>query len=120
MFVDHMESTIKTMNELRDIGILFSLDDFGTGYSSLKYLKQLPLNHLTTDKSFVDDLETDKSDQSIVRTIILMSEALGLHTIAEGVETKGQQDYLNNEGCLHYQGYLFGKPLPVGGFQQLI
>ncbi|WP_375751817.1 putative bifunctional diguanylate cyclase/phosphodiesterase [Vibrio sp. HN007] len=120
VFVDNMESTINTMNELRDIGILFSLDDFGTGYSSLKYLKKLPLNHLKIDKSFVDDLETDKSDQSIVRTIILMSEALGLHTIAEGVETKGQRDYLNNEGCLHYQGYLFGKPLPVGDFQQLI
>lgn len=120
VFVDNMSSSIAIMNELRDLGIHFSLDDFGTGYSSLRYLKQLPLKHLKIDKSFVDDLDNDKSDQSIVRAIILMSEALGLQTIAEGVETEGQQDYLRAEGCLFYQGYLFSKPLPITCFEYFV
>ncbi|HHX8309549.1 TPA: putative bifunctional diguanylate cyclase/phosphodiesterase [Vibrio diabolicus] len=120
VFVENMKTTISIMNELRDFGVHFSLDDFGTGYSSLKYLKQLPLKHLKIDKSFVDDLNTNENDQSIVRAIISMSKSLGLQTIAEGVETAGQQDYLSAEGCLYYQGYLFSKPLPICVFEHFV
>ncbi len=120
MLIDEMEVTIARMNELRKQGVHFSLDDFGTGYSSLKYLKRLPLSQLKIDKSFINDIKSDKSDQSIVRTIISMSEALGLYTIAEGVETQEQRDYLESQGCLHYQGYLYSKPLPIDSFELFI
>ncbi|WP_375749114.1 putative bifunctional diguanylate cyclase/phosphodiesterase [Vibrio sp. HN007] len=120
MLVDEMELTIERMNQLRDLGVHFSLDDFGTGYSSLKYLKRLPLSQLKIDKSFVDDLVTDKNDQSIVKTIISMSEALDLNTLAEGVETEAQKLYLANEGCMLYQGHLYSKPLPVETFEDFV
>lgn len=120
MLVDDMERTIEHMNQLKLMGVYFSLDDFGTGYSSLKYLKRLPLSQLKIDKSFVDDLESDSSDQSIIKTIISMSKGLGLHTIAEGVETKEQKAYLEKEGCLAYQGYFYSKPLPLATFEAYI
>lgn len=118
MLVDDMELVIERMNELRNIGVNFSLDDFGTGYSSLKYLKKLPINQLKIDKSFIDDLVSDKNDQSIVKTIISMSETLGFNTIAEGVEKEEQRDYLETEGCLMYQGYLFSRPVPIDEFEK--
>jgi diguanylate cyclase (GGDEF)-like protein/PAS domain S-box-containing protein len=111
------EDTIAKMTSLAEIGIQFSLDDFGTGYSSLQYLKRLPLYQLKIDKSFVDTLVTDKDDQAIVRTIIVMAHSLGLSVIAEGVETQEQQQRLLTKGCTHYQGYLFGKPMPINEFE---
>ncbi|MDB1124085.1 bacteriohemerythrin [Vibrio algarum] len=91
MLVGDMEEIIFQMNALRNMGIHFSLDDFGTGYSSLKYLKRLPVSQLKIDQSFVKNVESDISDQSIVKAIISMSEALGLYTIAEGVEKKSSE-----------------------------
>ena len=117
MLLDNIESTIAIMNALKKIGIRFSLDDFGTGYSSLQYLKRLPLNQLKIDQSFVRDIATDSSDQAIVRTIIAMAHTLNLNVIAEGVETEEQQLLLLNNGCKYYQGYLFGKPVPIAQFQ---
>jgi diguanylate cyclase (GGDEF)-like protein len=117
---DNIEYVIAKMKELEDIGIQFSLDDFGTGYSSLQYLKQLPLYQLKIDKSFVDTLVINNSDQAIVRTIIAMAQSLGLSVIAEGVETKEQQQCLLTEGCDLYQGYLFGKPMPIDQFEALL
>lgn len=109
----NLEDTIALMILLREIGVRFSLDDFGTGYSSLQYLKRLPLNQLKIDQSFVRDLTVDASDKAIVRTIILMAQSLKLEVIAEGVETDEQRQCLLSEGCTLYQGYLFGKPMPI-------
>jgi diguanylate cyclase (GGDEF)-like protein/PAS domain S-box-containing protein len=114
---ENIEDMIAKMKTLAEIGIQFSLDDFGTGYSSLQYLKRLPLYQLKIDKSFVDTLATNMDDQAIVRTIIAMAQSLGLSVIAEGVETKEQRQCLLNEGCTHYQGYLFGKPMPMDEFE---
>ena len=120
LLLDDVEYMVAKMNTLADIGIQFSLDDFGTGYSSLHYLKRLPLYQLKIDKSFVDDLETNSNDQAIVRTIIAMADSLGLSVIAEGVETKEQQQCLLTEGCTHYQGYLFSKPVSIDVFEALL
>lgn len=117
--VDDIKTTIDIMKTLSEIGIQFSLDDFGTGYSSLQYLKQLPLFQLKIDKSFIDDLVTSNNDRAIVRTIIAMAHSLGLNVIAEGVEVPKQQQILFNEGCMHYQGYLFAKPLPINEYNAL-
>ncbi|MBA5689217.1 EAL domain-containing protein [Duganella sp. LX47W] len=120
ILVDNIEETIATMKELKALGIKFSLDDFGTGYSSLQYLKRLPLDQLKIDQSFVRDLATDGSDQAIVSTITGMATSLNLDVIAEGVETQVQRQRLEAAGCLHYQGYLFGRPLPLAEFEQLV
>jgi len=117
MLLNNIEDTIATMHALKNVGMRFSLDDFGTGYSSLQYLKRLPLTQLKIDQSFVRDIETDSSDQEIVRTIIAMAQSLHLDVIAEGVETSEQLGLLLNNGCLHYQGYLFGKPMKIDEFE---
>jgi diguanylate cyclase (GGDEF)-like protein/PAS domain S-box-containing protein len=120
MLLEDIEDTIKTMNILSEIGIQFSLDDFGTGYSSLQYLKRLPLDQLKIDQSFVRDIVTDSSDKAIVKTIIAIAHSLNLDVIAEGVETEAQHRFLFNEGCAHFQGYRFGKPLPLKQFEAML
>ncbi|ATX80506.1 PAS domain S-box-containing protein/diguanylate cyclase (GGDEF) domain-containing protein [Mariprofundus aestuarium] len=117
MLHENIEETIAKMNELNEIGIHFSLDDFGTGYSSLQYLKKLPLDQLKIDQSFVRDLATDQSDKAIVGTIIAMAHSMELDAIAEGVETEEQRQLLMSCGCTHYQGYLFGRPVPIEQFE---
>lgn len=120
MLVDQLEQTINTMHALKAMGIKFSLDDFGTGYSSLQYLKRLPIDQLKIDKSFVRDIADNVSDQVIVRTIIAMAQTLNLNVIAEGVETTQQRQILLESGCYCYQGYLFGKPVPIAAFEALL
>lgn len=115
---DKIDLIIDRMQRIRRLGIGFSLDDFGTGYSSLTYLKKLPLDLIKIDQSFVRDLMTDPNDAAIVTAIIAMSRSLGFDVIAEGVETESQRDFLRESGCLNYQGYLFGKPMPIGEFVQ--
>ncbi|MCK9608309.1 MAG: bacteriohemerythrin [Methylomonas sp.] len=120
ILIEKIENTIATMSALGAIGVQFSLDDFGTGYSSLQYLKKLPLNQLKIDQSFVRDIAFDSGDQAIVRTIIAMANSLNLDVIAEGVETEQQRLFLLNNGCNHYQGFLFSRPVPVGQFEALL
>jgi EAL domain-containing protein (putative c-di-GMP-specific phosphodiesterase class I) len=120
LLLKNVEDVIATMTALKELGVHFSLDDFGTGYSCLQYLKRLPLNQLKIDQSFVRDIATDSSDQAIVRTIIAMAQNLDLFVIAEGVETEEQRYLLINKGCTHFQGYLFGKPIPIDQFEDLI
>lgn len=120
LLVGNVKDVVKIMSILSSMGIRFSLDDFGTGYSSLQYLKTLPLNQLKIDQSFVRDIATDNQDKAIVRTIIAMAHSLDLDVIAEGVETEEQKEFLLENHCTHYQGYLFSKPLPLDDFQALL
>ena len=113
MLLTDIEEVIVKMGELRSIGINFALDDFGTGYSSLSYLKRLPLDQLKIDQSFVRDVLTDPNDAAIARTILSLAQSLELTVVAEGVETEGQRNFLLNSGCKAFQGYLFGRPVPV-------
>ncbi|MCX7096655.1 MAG: PAS domain S-box protein [Methylococcales bacterium] len=120
MLLHDIEETISAMKVLGEIGVQFSLDDFGTGYSSLQYLKRLPLFQLKIDQSFVRDIAFDLHDRSIVTTIIAMAKSLDLEVIAEGVETQEQRRILLLKGCTHFQGYLFGKPMPIDEFEKML
>ena len=119
LLVHDLEATIAKMVALRQHGIGFSLDDFGTGYSSLSYLKRLPLDQLKIDQSFVHDCLSDANDAAIARMVIALGGSLGLEVLAEGVETQAQRDFLAAEGCSHYQGYWFSRPLPLADFEAL-
>lgn len=120
LLVDNVQEIVATMNALKALGITFSLDDFGTGCSSLQYLKQLPLDQLKIDQSFVRDLVDGDSDKAIVLTVINMANSLGLNVIAEGVETECQRQFLLKNGCVNYQGYLFSKPVSIDEFESLL
>jgi diguanylate cyclase (GGDEF)-like protein/PAS domain S-box-containing protein len=111
---------IVRMQALKNIGIFFSMDDFGTGYSSLSYLSQLPLDQLKIDKSFVQKIFINPADAVIVQTIIGLGKILLLDVIAEGVETVEQRDFLLDNACLSYQGYLFGIPIPINEFEKIL
>uniref|UniRef100_A0A7S9J0Q0 EAL domain-containing protein n=1 Tax=Shewanella eurypsychrophilus TaxID=2593656 RepID=A0A7S9J0Q0_9GAMM len=101
----------------RDAGIQVSLDDFGTGYSSLAYLKKFDIDYLKIDQSFTRNLESDPNDATLCEAIIVMAHKLGMKVIAEGVETKEQQQILSAAGCNYGQGYLFSKPVPYAEFE---
>jgi|GEM_PF-5423256 len=118
MLLEHTDLVIRTIAALKQAGIGISLDDFGTGYSSLSYLKRLPLDQLKIDQTFVRDLPHAASDVAIVRTIVALGQSLGMEVIAEGVETAAQRDALAAAGCHAYQGYLFGKPMPIARFEE--
>jgi EAL domain-containing protein (putative c-di-GMP-specific phosphodiesterase class I) len=115
-----VEQIIDVMNDLRELGLSFSMDDFGTGYSSLSYLQRLPLSQLKIDQSFVRDLAVDSNDAAIIRTILALGSSLNISVIAEGVETLQQHNYLLESGCQFFQGYLFGKPMPLSLFEQAL
>jgi diguanylate cyclase (GGDEF)-like protein len=114
MLLNDIDATAAKIKALTRLGIRFALDDFGTGYSSLGYLKKLSLSQLKIDQSFVSGLLTDPVDAAIVRTIIQLAKSLGMSVISEGVETEGQRRVLADIGCREFQGYLFGKPAPLG------
>ncbi len=118
--LDNMDDTIAKMTELKALGVRFSMDDFGTGYSSLAYLTRLPIDQLKIDQSFVRNIGIKHSDGVIVQTIIGMARNLALEVIAEGVETPAQHEFLALHGCYLYQGYLFGRPTPLAGFEALL
>jgi diguanylate cyclase (GGDEF)-like protein/PAS domain S-box-containing protein len=112
--------TVEQIGKLRAMGVTLSIDDFGTGYSSLSYLKSYQIDKLKIDQSFVRGLGRDANDGSIVTAIIRMAHGLGFRTIAEGVETQAQLDYLRAKGCDEIQGYFFGRPVPAEDFASLL
>ncbi|HRF90743.1 MAG TPA: GGDEF domain-containing phosphodiesterase, partial [Desulfobacter postgatei] len=114
--VQDMNRAGNIMKELRSMGLQVELDDFGTGYSSLNSIKNLPLTALKIDASLIRGIEKDESSRAIVRAALAMARAMSLQTIAEGVETESQMDYLAKEGCDMIQGYLFAKPMPYEEF----
>lgn len=120
MLLEDIADTIHKMQQLRKHGIGFSLDDFGTGYSSLAYLKQLPLDQLKIDRTFVDDLITNPEDSDIARTIVSLANGLSITSIAEGVENIEQLDRLLSFGCHAFQGFYFGRPMPLEDFETLV
>ncbi len=118
LLLDDVEAVIAKMFALQSRGIGFSLDDFGTGYSSLSSLKRLPLVQLKIDQSFVRGVLKDHNDAAIARTIVALARSMGLAVIAEGVETEAQREFLAANGCDAYQGYLFGRPMPIEEFSR--
>jgi len=120
LLVRNMDEAIRKMDVLQDHGIRFSLDDFGTGYSSLSYLKQLPLDQLKIDQSFVRGLPGDGDDAAIAEMVVALGRTLGLNVIAEGVETEDQRAFLEGIGCDQFQGYLFGKPMAITRFDEFV
>ncbi|WP_269822960.1 EAL domain-containing protein [Rheinheimera faecalis] len=109
---DH-EKAITTMLALNQLGIQLALDDFGTGYSSLKYLKELPIDAIKIDRSFVKDIGIDPDDETIIEAILSMAGSLGMSCVAEGVETEQQLAFFSSRQCYLIQGYLFAKPMPA-------
>lgn len=119
LLLQDIDDTIRKMTILKEYGIGFSLDDFGTGYSSLSYLKRLPLDELKIDQSFVRDVLIDANDAAIAKTIVALGTSMGLHVIAEGVETEKQRQFLYDNHCYSWQGFLLSKPLPANKFVDL-
>lgn len=109
--LEGLEDTIQKMTELKSIGISFSIDDFGTGYSSLGYLTRLPVNELKIDRTFIKGIPNDVSNMAIAEAVLAMARHLGFNVTAEGVETRQQLQFLKQQSCHFYQGYLASKPL---------
>ncbi|MBN9333819.1 MAG: EAL domain-containing protein [Devosia sp.] len=118
VMVANPEIVIAKMQALRAAGIGMALDDFGTGYSSLGYLRQLPLTQLKIDRSFVQSMTDNKRSATLLRGIVKMGLDLELHVLAEGVETREQVSILTQNGCQAYQGYFFGRPMPLEEFMR--
>jgi diguanylate cyclase (GGDEF)-like protein/PAS domain S-box-containing protein len=120
LLLDASSSVVDQLLQLRDGGIQVALDDFGTGYCSLSYLKKFDIDYLKIDRSFTRNLAPDSSDMALSDAIIVMAHKLGLHVIAEGVETPEQRDLLAAAGCDYGQGYLFARPMPATEFDALL
>ena len=118
--VMRVEDIIEKMTFLKRYGVMFSLDDFGTGYSSLTYLQRIPIDQLKIDQGFIRDIMVSTNDAEIAKMIIVLAKTLGISVLAEGVETEAQREVLEKQGCYHYQGYLFGKPMPIDELKQYL
>ena len=119
MLMDDPEKSKKELLALKDMGFVLAIDDFGTGYSSLNYLKNLPVDILKIDRSFIKEIEINADDKPIVKGIIALADSLGLTTIAEGIENKQQKAIVNELGCDIIQGYFISRPLPREEFERI-
>ena len=120
VLMESFDMNLQKLRDLRDTGVKLALDDFGTGYSSLTYLKNLPINKVKIDKSFVDDIAGDAVNSAILRSIVQMSHRLGMTVVAEGVETEEQRHELIGQGCDMMQGYLFSRPVDAERICQML
>ncbi len=120
LLVDHCESNVRLLKQLKDLGISISVDDFGTGYSSLSYLVQFPCDVIKIDKSFVDKVPQSHDNCMIIESIVILAHKLGKKVVAEGVETEEQYQYIKSIGCDEIQGYYFSKPLSANDFYDLM
>jgi len=118
--LQHGDSTMARLRQLKSMGVRLSIDDFGTGYSSLAYLKRFPVDSLKIDQSFVRDLTQDPEDSAITTSILLMGKSLNLKVVAEGLETQAQLDFLKALDCDEGQGYFFGRPMPAEEARALV
>jgi EAL domain-containing protein (putative c-di-GMP-specific phosphodiesterase class I) len=116
--MDDPQRALQTLEQLHALGFKLSIDDFGTGYSSLAYLKQLSVDELKIDRSFVMNMERDIDDAKIVRSTIELAHNLGLSVVAEGLETAKQWTLLQTLGCDQGQGYILSRPMPAEQFAQ--
>ena len=119
IFLEDRDMAVRKIGMLRKLGFRVSLDDFGTGFSSLSYLKDLPIDTLKIDKSFVDTAIKDKATNIITESVVDMVNKLGLETIAEGVEDQSQYEFLKRINCDIVQGFLMGKPMSRADFEKL-
>lgn len=120
IMIEDTRKFIETLQQLKQIGVKLSLDDFGTGYSSFSYLKDFPIDQLKIDRSFINAIEEDNANMAILKAIIFLGQSLGLHVVAEGVETQFQHDFLKSVGCDKVQGYYLSRPLIEHAFDALI
>ena len=118
--MDNPLAAIAVMGQLHELGVRMAIDDFGTGYSSMSYVKRFQAHKLKIDQSFVRDLTSDPDDEAIVTAIISLAHSLGMKTIAEGVESKEQLDFLRAKGCDEMQGYHLSRPLPAEAFAAFV
>ncbi|MBC8210812.1 MAG: bifunctional diguanylate cyclase/phosphodiesterase [Gammaproteobacteria bacterium] len=119
VMAEELDKLVRIMHQLKKQGFSFSIDDFGTGYSSLSYLRKVPLDEIKIDRSFIEEISTSKSDQSMIEMILNLSRVFGLKVVAEGVETQEQEDILLQGGCDLIQGYLLSRPLSREDFELL-
>ena len=110
----------RVLHKLSAMGVSIAIDDFGTGYSSLAYVKAFPIDRIKVDRSFIQDIPGDATGSVITQSILSLAKSLGLHTIAEGVETQEQVDFLRSHGCDELQGYLLSRPLPPTQVEELL
>ena len=119
MVLENLNETVLKMQAIRQLGIHLSIDDFGTGYSSLAYLKQLPINEVKLDRSFIMRLVEEHKDRVLVATVLALAEAMAFSVIAEGVETDEQLAVLRELGCDNFQGFLRARPLSAQQLEQM-
>jgi EAL domain-containing protein (putative c-di-GMP-specific phosphodiesterase class I) len=112
------ELSIEMLNEVNNLGVKINIDDFGTGYSSFAYLKKLPVSKLKIDREFIKDIPYDKDDEIITKSMISLSKNMNLKSVAEGVETKEQLEFVLSHGCDYIQGYFYSPPIPANEFEK--
>lgn len=120
IFRDDLKNLADVMSKLKELGISWSIDDFGTGYSSLNLLKELPVDIIKIDKSFLDETESSETSKIIIRKTVELTQELDMTVVCEGVETENQADYLRGIRCDVAQGYLYARPMPMDDFETLL
>ncbi len=120
ILVENVANSIRNLQNLKALGVSIALDDFGTGYSSLSYLQKFPFDVLKIERCFIQNLDRNKKNAAIVKAIIIMAHQLGLRTVAEGVETEEELDFLCQCNCDKIQGYFFSPPVKVSQFERLV